>query len=145
LHSGSYQRQLPLVRRSLGPHLNAQTSSRSRMQMWFRISKRPVVQKGTLDELFEALTLIQTAKIRNFPIVIMGTSYWKELIEFTNKMAETGMIKQADVNFIYTTDSVEEAIDHIRAKTIEPFGLKLKRRVRRHLSWLGERGLPAVA
>jgi len=100
---------------------------------------------GTLDELFEALTLIQTGKIRNFPIVIMGTSYWKELIEFINKMAEVGMLKQADVNLIYATDSVEEAIEHIRAKTIEPFGLKLKRRVRRHLAWLGERGLSPVA
>ena len=43
---------------------------------------------GTLDELFEALTLIQTAKIKNFPVVIMGTDYWKELIDFMNKMAQ---------------------------------------------------------
>src|SRR5213078_3832228 len=45
---------------------------------------------GTLDELFEALTLIQTAKIKDFPIVIMGTDYWKGLIDFMDKMAQHG-------------------------------------------------------
>jgi uncharacterized protein (TIGR00730 family) len=94
---------------------------------------------GTLDELFEALTLIQTGKIKNFPIVIMGTSYWKELIDFINKMAEFGMINQTDVRLIHATDSVEEAIEHIRKKAIEPFGLKLTTRIRRHFAWLGER------
>src|ERR1700751_2167559 len=47
---------------------------------------------GTLDELFEAVTLIQTGKIRNFPVVIMGTEYWKELISFIDKMAQRGTI-----------------------------------------------------
>ena len=96
---------------------------------------------GTLDELFEALTLIQTGKIKNFPIVIMGTAYWKELIDFINKMAEFGMINQTDVSLVYATDSVEKAIEHIRKNAIEPFGLKLATRVRRHLPWLGERAL----
>jgi uncharacterized protein (TIGR00730 family) len=100
---------------------------------------------GTLDELFEALTLIQTGKIKNFPIVIMGTSYWKELIDFINKMAEFGMISQADINLIYATDSIEEAISHIRDKAIEPFGLKLATRIRRNLPWLGEHALPKSA
>ncbi len=96
---------------------------------------------GTLDELFEALTLIQTAKIKNFPVVIMGTDYWKELIGFMNKMAQRRMIADADLNLIYATDSVDEAIAHIRTKTIEPFGLKSRRRgTRRHFPWLGERG-----
>ena len=98
---------------------------------------------GTLDELFEAVTLIQTGKIKNFPIVIMGTSYWKELIDFINKMAEFGMISPSDVSLIYATDSVDEAIAHIRKKAIEPFGLKLMSRVRRSLPWLGERDLHA--
>src|SRR6267154_1542935 len=52
---------------------------------------------GTLDELFEALTLIQTGKIKNFPIVIMGTDYWKELLDFMNKMAQRGMIAEPDL------------------------------------------------
>src|SRR4029453_2363038 len=96
---------------------------------------------GTLDELFEAVTLIQTGKIKNFPIVIMGTDYWKELIGFINKMAQHGMIAAADLKLIYATDSVEDAIAHIRSKAIEPFGLKRVARVRRCWPWLGERGL----
>ena len=56
---------------------------------------------GTLDELFEALTLIQTGKIKNFPIVMMGTAYWKELIDFINKMAEFGMVNPGDVSLTY--------------------------------------------
>jgi uncharacterized protein (TIGR00730 family) len=96
---------------------------------------------GTLDEFFEALTLIQTGKIRNFPIVIMGKDYWRELLDFINKMADAGMISRSDLDLIYATDSVEEAISHIQAKAIEPFGLKVVRRARRSLPWLGERGL----
>ena len=96
---------------------------------------------GTLDELFEAVTLIQTGKIKNFPIVIMGTDYWKELIGFINKMAQRGMIAAKDLKLIYATDSVEEAIVHIESRAIEPFGLKRVARVRKHFPWLGERGL----
>lgn len=97
---------------------------------------------GTLDEFFEALTLIQTGKINNFPIVIMGTDYWKELLHFIETMAQRGMIAARDLSLIYATDSVDEAVAHIRAKTIEPFGLKSRRgQVKRHFRWLGERGL----
>ncbi len=99
---------------------------------------------GTLDELFEALTLIQTGKIKNFPIVIMGTDYWRELIDFISKMAKTAMISPTDLDLIYATDSVEEAAAYIRRKAIEPFGLKLATRIRRQLPWLGERGLRTV-
>jgi uncharacterized protein (TIGR00730 family) len=95
---------------------------------------------GTLDELFEALTLIQTAKIKNFPVVIMGTDYWKELITFMEKMAQRAMIAPSDLSLIYATDSINEAIAHIRAKAIEPFGLKRVAHARRHFPWLGERG-----
>ncbi|MEO5717578.1 MAG: TIGR00730 family Rossman fold protein [Chthoniobacterales bacterium] len=98
---------------------------------------------GTLDELFEALTLIQTGKIRNFPIVVMGTEYWRELTDLLAKMARLGTIGEADLSLVYVTDSVEAALEHIRSKTIEPFGLK--RVVRRSLSWLGERGLNSAA
>jgi uncharacterized protein (TIGR00730 family) len=92
---------------------------------------------GTVDELFEALTLIQTGKIKQFPIVMMGTDYWKEMIEFIDKMARVGTISPEDVKLIFATDSVEAAISHIRQHAIEPFGL---RAVRRQLRWLGERG-----
>lgn len=93
---------------------------------------------GTLDELFEALTLIQTGKIKNFPIVIMGTDYWKELLYFIDKMAQRGMIAASDLKLIYATDSVDEAIAHIRNKAIEPFGLKRGIRQRRPILLLGE-------
>src|SRR6266702_2185628 len=69
---------------------------------------------GTLDEFFEAVTLIQTGKIKNFPIVIMGTDYWKELLKMLEKMAGEGMIDRSDLDLIFPTDSVEEAIAHIR-------------------------------
>ena len=94
---------------------------------------------GTVDELFEALTLIQTGKIENFPIVIMGTEYWRELLGFIEKMARVGTMSRTDLDLIYATDSVDEAIAHIREKAIKPFHLKAA--VRGHWPWLGERGL----
>ncbi len=96
---------------------------------------------GTTDELSEALTLIQTGKIKNFPIVLMGTDYWSDLLAMIRKMADTRMIDSNDLNLLYATDSVEEAIEHIRSKTIEPFGLKRVMRARRTFPWLGERAL----
>jgi uncharacterized protein (TIGR00730 family) len=96
---------------------------------------------GTLDELFEAITLIQTGKIKNFPIVIMGTDYWKELIDFIGKMAQRGTISESDRSLIYATDSVEEATAHIQTRAIERFGLKRVTGQRRPFPWLGERGL----
>ena len=52
---------------------------------------------GTLDELFEAVTLIQTGKIKNFPIVIMGTDYWKELIGFIDEVPHQATISASDL------------------------------------------------
>ena len=97
---------------------------------------------GTLDEMFEAITLIQTRKIRSFPVVIMGTDYWRELIPFIDKMVKAGTIAPSDADLVYVTDSVDDAIAHIRSKAIEAFGLRMVRRVRPHWRWLGERGLP---
>lgn len=94
---------------------------------------------GTLDELFEALTLIQTGKVMNFPIVILGREYWRELIALLEKMARLGNISAADLQLIYVTDSVEEAIAHIENKVIKPFGLTPM--TRRPFPWLLERGL----
>ncbi len=94
---------------------------------------------GTLDELFEALTLIQTGKIDNFPIVVMGTEYWRELIQLIEKMIRAGTLSPQDLDLIYVTDSVDDAIAHIRERTIKPFGLKAA--ARRSLPWLGESGL----
>ena len=65
---------------------------------------------GTLDELFEAITLIQTRKIKSFPVVIMGTEYWHDVLPFINKMAKAGMIAASDLDLVYATDSVDDAI-----------------------------------
>ncbi|MCC6426093.1 MAG: TIGR00730 family Rossman fold protein [Phycisphaerales bacterium] len=70
---------------------------------------------GTLDEVFETLTLIQTQKIRNFPIVLMGVEYWKPLIDFINGLAEQGTISPGDAELLTVTDDPEVAIAAIRA------------------------------
>jgi len=72
----------------------------------------------------------------------MGTDYWRQLIGFIEQMAQRGKISPSDLNMIFATDSVEEAVAHIRATAIEPFGLKLVTHIRRHFPWLGERGFP---
>lgn len=67
---------------------------------------------GTLDELFEALTLIQTGKVRNFPVILFGSQYWEGLLEWLrNRMAAEGKISPGDVDLLYVTDSPEEAVN----------------------------------
>lgn len=69
---------------------------------------------GTLDELFEMATLIQTGKIRHFPLILMGIDYWKPLIDFMiNTLAAHATIDIKDINKIFITDSPQEAIEHI--------------------------------
>ena len=94
--------------------------------------------------MFEAITLIQTRKMTNFPVVIMGTDYWDEILPFIHKMAKVGMIAPSDLELVHATNSVDDAIAHIRRHAIERFGLHVSRRVRRHSHWLGECGLPPL-
>jgi uncharacterized protein (TIGR00730 family) len=93
---------------------------------------------GTMDELFEALTLIQTGKIENFPILLMGTEYWQDVIEMIQKAARVGTMGAKDLDLIYATDSIDQAIAHIQEKAIKPFGL---RRVVEPSRVLAEHGL----
>ena len=73
---------------------------------------------GTLDELFEAVTLVQTRKISGFPIVLMGTDYWKPLLDFLRgTLAHNGTIDRADLEILTVSDSVEEAIEAIQPTT----------------------------
>ena len=66
---------------------------------------------GTMDELFEALTLIQTGKVRNFPVILFGSEYWRGLLEWIGAtMLEEGKISPDDLNLLIVTDSPEEAV-----------------------------------
>jgi len=71
---------------------------------------------GTMDELFEALTLIQTGKIYNFPVIVMGREYWHDLKSMMNHMASNGTIGPNDQSLFHYTDSVDEALDIICAR-----------------------------
>jgi uncharacterized protein (TIGR00730 family) len=66
---------------------------------------------GTLDELFEALTLIQTGKAQNFPVMLIDTDYWGEMIDWIkSEMLPDGMISPEDLDLLYVTDDLEEAV-----------------------------------
>jgi uncharacterized protein (TIGR00730 family) len=66
---------------------------------------------GTLDELFEALTLIQTGKAENFPVVLMDTDYWGEMLDWIRgELLAGGMISPEDLSLLHTTDDLEEAV-----------------------------------
>jgi uncharacterized protein (TIGR00730 family) len=91
---------------------------------------------GTLDELTEALTLIQTGKIENFPIVLIGTAYWEPFVSLLRTMIAQGAISHSDLDLLQVTDDLAVAVAHIEAKAVKPFGLK--RVKRRPAWWLGE-------
>ena len=82
---------------------------------------------GTLDEFFEALTLIQTKKIEDFPVVLMGKSFYQPLVDMALKMREEKTISPEDLNLVFLTDSVDEAVDFIEASTIKSKRFKLTR------------------
>jgi uncharacterized protein (TIGR00730 family) len=77
---------------------------------------------GTMDELFEAMTLIQTRKIKDFPVIIFNSEYHKELLDYIEKMRQLKTISEEDLELFLVTDSIEEGIDLIK-KCIEKFGL----------------------
>lgn len=69
---------------------------------------------GTLDELFEALTLVQTRKVTRFPIVLFGSAYWSGLLDWLRaSLLETGKVSPGDLELLHLTDSVPEIIDII--------------------------------
>ena len=95
---------------------------------------------GTLDEMFETMTLIQTGKLRNFPIVLMGKEYWKPLMDMIDRMVEEGMISPEDPDLIFFTDDVEDAADHIERHAVRQFALRRKI-IPSSMSVLGEKTL----
>jgi len=69
---------------------------------------------GTLDELFEAVTLVQTQKISSFPIVLVDSGYWGGLLEWVRTiMIERGMISATDPDLLHVVDSAQEAVDYV--------------------------------
>lgn len=71
---------------------------------------------GTMDELFEALTLVQTGKVTRFPVVLMDTGYWQGLVAWLrDTMCRQGMISPQDLDLLCVTDDVTEAVRHIEA------------------------------
>jgi uncharacterized protein (TIGR00730 family) len=79
---------------------------------------------GTMDEIFECATLIQTGKIRNFPLILIGTEYWKPLHDFICQgMVDEATILPADCDRLLFTDSLDEAMDRILNAATREFGL----------------------
>jgi len=97
---------------------------------------------GTLDELFEIITLIQTKKIEDFPVIIMGKKYWSTLLSFINEMDDTGTISVEDLNLLKVTDDIEEAAEHLREHAILAFKLQQKE-IPKPIKILGEEKLKA--
>ena len=94
---------------------------------------------GTLDELTEALTLIQTGKIDGFPVVLIGTKYWQPFLSLLREMITHGAIAETDLQLLKVTDDLDEAMTHIEQNAVSAFGL---RKVPWRPSWwLGEKAL----
>lgn len=71
---------------------------------------------GTLDEIFETLVLMQTDKIDDFPVIALGADFWEPMLDFFNKsMVAEGTISPADIDLLRVTDSIDEAMVHVKA------------------------------
>ncbi len=87
---------------------------------------------GTLDEIFETAVLIQTAKIQDFPLVLMGKAYWKPLLDFMrDRLLAERTVDAHDIDRILVTDSADDAVEGIRAVAMKRFGLTYGPRIRR--------------
>lgn len=79
---------------------------------------------GTLDEVFEAVTLIQTGKMERFPVIIIGEEYYRHIREHLEKMLAEGTVSPADLELVLFTDSVDEAMQWLNEKAVMQFGLR---------------------
>jgi len=91
---------------------------------------------GTIDELFETLTLIQTGILHNFPIVVFGLDYYNEVMLMVNRMIAEKTISEPDKELILFTDDVALGMNHIRNFIDDSYKVKAKRK--KPLWWLGE-------
>jgi uncharacterized protein (TIGR00730 family) len=94
---------------------------------------------GTLDELAEALTLIQTGTIANFPVVLLGRAYWRPFEDLLRQMARERTIDERDLELLLITDSIAAACEHLRRYAVDAFGLRAREAT--PLGLLGERGV----
>ena len=85
---------------------------------------------GTLDELFETITLIQTGILNNFPVVLIGKEFYKDIQEMVDKMIAEGTISPHDTNLLFFTDDIQEATAYIRQFIRDNYKIKRK------ASWL---------
>jgi uncharacterized protein (TIGR00730 family) len=79
---------------------------------------------GTLDEFYEAVTLVQTRKIKMFPIIIFDKAFYNGILQHNEKMVQAGTVSKKDKNLFLITDSIEEATAYIKDKSITSFGLQ---------------------
>ncbi len=93
---------------------------------------------GTMDEFFEAVTLTQTKKILQFPIIVLNKAFHRELLEHIEWMKNKGTISAEDLELILITDSIEEAVQFIKEKSIAKYGL-IPERKQAPAKWLLER------
>jgi len=101
-----------------------------RKVMLFKYSYAFVVMPGgvgTMDEFFEAITLIQNKKIHSFPLVLIDKEYFKPLMVLLENMVHDGMIDKCDMDLILLTDSVQEAIEYIDTHVVKKFGLDVRK------------------
>ena len=73
---------------------------------------------GTLDELFETVTLIQTGKVKNFPILLYGKDYWAPMLEQIGRMIQAGTLGRQELEFLFVADSVTEATELLQDKLV---------------------------
>jgi uncharacterized protein (TIGR00730 family) len=85
---------------------------------------------GTMDEYFEALTLIQTHTIKDFPVIIFGKEYHQDLINYIETMKNNGTISENDTRLYLVTDDMDEAVQLILTKSIKQYGLKPQNKVK---------------
>jgi len=94
---------------------------------------------GTLDEIFEVAVLVQTGKMRDFPLVLLGVDHWRPLLDFLReRLVPAGTIDAGDVERFRLTDSPEEAAEYVRERALQKFGLSAAPPMRRRW-WLLER------
>jgi uncharacterized protein (TIGR00730 family) len=83
---------------------------------------------GTMDELFETLTLVQTGMIHHFPVVLMGKKFYQPLMDFLDLMIAAGTISSSDLHYVSFTDDPNEAILHIEKYIAENYKIKKRKR-----------------